>query len=377
MIRPSSVALAVLTLTNVAHADLVEDPCACSAAKPGFFRRDKLTGDWDEHRDNLEKEGVTIQATYSLEEFAAPHLAKNFVTGGLFVTSLDIELNKLMATGEGDDVEESHLGQIHASALAIHGGGLSAELDDVYGISGNSAPNDARAFELWYEQPLKSFKIRAGLLSADQEYVLAAHSTALLNATFGIISQLSYNVLGPVYPVATPGASARMDSDLLTVKAAIYDGDQKNKHGLPTNLFHEKSYLAIGEVELAKLLKLGSWHHSSTNSDGYYAILDHQVDGRVGAFARVSYSPGKAVTSYIDTGIRIGPGPLRPKDFMGAGIAFVRTRPDEVSIGGAQIVYELTYQAQFGWLTIQPDFQLLAQRGRTTPIGAVRVTIVL
>src|SRR4051812_31429147 len=97
MIRPSSAALVVvLTTTLTAHADLVEDPCACSAAKPGFFRRDKLTGDWDDHRDNLEKKGVTIQATYSIEGFAAPNLPKTFIEGGLFVASLDLELGKLM-----------------------------------------------------------------------------------------------------------------------------------------------------------------------------------------------------------------------------------------------------------------------------------------
>src|SRR4051812_35884269 len=97
MIRRSSGAVVLLaSLTSIAHADLVEDPCACSAAKPGFFRRDKLTGDWDEHRDNLEKKGVTIQATYSIEGFAAPHLPKTFIEGGLFVASLDIELGKLM-----------------------------------------------------------------------------------------------------------------------------------------------------------------------------------------------------------------------------------------------------------------------------------------
>ena len=360
-IRLSSFAL-LLVFTSIAHAELKEDPCACSAAKPGFFRRDKLTGDWDEKRDDLEKKGVVIQGTYSIEGFAAPQLPRSFVEGGLFVASLDLDFAELGTEG---------LGQLHASALAIHGHGLTAELMDVYGVSGNSAPRDARMFELWYEQPLKSFKLRAGLLSADQEYVLAGHSTALLNATFGIISQLSYNVLGPVYPIAAPGVSARVESDLLGAKAAIYDGDQTNYHGLPTNLGHEKTYLAIGELELEKLVKLGYWHHSRTDSDGYYAIVDQQVSKQVGAFLRVAYSPKQPVQSYVDTGIRIGPGPLRPKDFMGAGVAFARTD------SGAEAVYELTYQAQFGWLTIQPDFQFLQQRARATAIFATRVTIVL
>lgn len=384
MIRLSS-ALLLCGLVSTAAAELKEDPCACSAAKPGFFRRDKLSGDWGDERTDLEDKGVTIQGTYSLDAFATTGLAHDARVGGLFVTSLDLELDKLVTDA---------LGQLHFSALAIHGNGLTAEVGDIYGISGNTAPQDVRLFELWYEQPVKALKIRFGMLSADQEYVLAAHSTALLNATFGIISQLSYNVLGPVYPVGTPGVSVKLapdDGARLAVRAAIYDGDKPNfdgsaemartsYHGIPLDLGREQSYLAIGEVEAGKLVKLGTWHHSGNDSNGYYAIVDHQLEGsRVGAFVRASYSPKQAVAGYLDTGIRIGPGPLRPKDFMGAGIAFARTEATDASpmTGGAEFVYELTYQAQFGWLTIQPDFQLLQLRDKTYPIIATRVTVVL
>ena len=45
-------------------------------------------------------------------------------------------------------------GHRHLSAFAIHGHGLSAELDDIYGVSGNVAPRDVRLFEAWIEQAL-------------------------------------------------------------------------------------------------------------------------------------------------------------------------------------------------------------------------------
>jgi len=351
----------VLLLVCAATADAApkHDPCACSPAKPGFFRRDVLSGDWGGLRDDLHDDGITVAATYAAEVFAAPGLPRDAVMAGLAVLAIDADLATLLHDG---------LGTVHVSGLAIHGDGLSAELMDVYGVSGNVAPADARLFEAWIEQPIERFTLRAGLLSADQEFVLARHSAALLNATFGIISLFSADILGPVYPVATPGASARFESDAVTVRAALYDGDQRNDHGIPTAVGDHA--FAIGEVELAQTFKLGAWHHS-VHGSGYYAIASRQLERYLGAFARVSASPDQAVRLYIDTGIRIGPGPLRPKDFASVGIAFARAGV------GAQTVVEATYQLQAGWLTVQPDLQLLLLRERTAGIAGVRVTVAL
>src|SRR5438093_8637286 len=125
--------LLVLLAARVASADLKEDPCACSPAKPGFFRRGNLTGDWDGIRDRWNARGIIPQAVYAGETFAAPGLHNRLVAAGLFVVSLDLELDKLV---------DSHLGQLHLSTLAIHGRGLTAELDDIYGVSGHRATPD-------------------------------------------------------------------------------------------------------------------------------------------------------------------------------------------------------------------------------------------
>ena len=353
--------------STVARADVKEDPCACSPAKPGFFRRGNLTGDWDGERDKLKDEGVVPQLVYAGEVFAAPGLPHQLRAAGLLAAQIDLELEKLVHEG---------LGQLHASAFAIHGQGLSAELADIYGVSGNVAPSDVRLFEAWVEQPISKATIRAGLLSTDQEFILAKHSTALLNATFGIISQLSFNLAGPVYPVATPGASSRLELDGFTARAAVYDGDQTNVHGLPKGL--GSHVLAIGEVEVGELVKLGAWHHTKFGS-GAYAIVDHQLGRYLGAFVRGGISPKEGVRGYIDTGVRIGPGPFRAMDFIGVGVAWARTQltGDGSFAMGDQIVLEATYQAQFGWLTIQPDFQIVMLQDRTAAILATRMTVVL
>ena len=355
-----SMAVASLVIAGTAHAEPKHDPCACSAIKPGFFRRDALSGTWGGLRDDLHDDGVTVSATYAAEVFATRGLAHDAVVAGLAVLAIDADLATLVHDG---------LGAMHVSGLAIHGDGLSAELMDIYGVSNNVAPSDARLFEAWAEQPLGGgVTLRAGLLSADQEFVLAKHSAALLDATFGIISLFSANVVGPVYPVATPGASVRFEGERVTVRGALYDGDQHNAHGIPTALGEHA--FAIGEVELLQTLKLGAWHHTA-RGNGYYAIASRQLDRYVGAFARTSVGPDQPVPLYIDTGIRIGPGPLRPKDFASVGLAFARAD------AGAQTVVEATYQLQVGWLTVQPDLQLLLLRERTAGIAGVRVTVAL
>jgi carbohydrate-selective porin OprB len=353
----------LVALAQVAHADLMPDPCACSANKPGFFRTGTLTGnsdDIDKLRAAWKDDGFIPQLTYASEVFTSPELSHHAVFAGLVVLGLDFDFGKLVTDG---------LGTAHVAAVGIHGDGLSAELKDVYGVSGNVAPQDIRLFEAWVEQSISKFTLRGGILAADQEFILARHSTALLNATFGIISQLSFNLSGPVYPVGTPGLSGRFELTGFTARAAVYDGDQANVHGIPRGLGSD--VLAIGEVEYGELLKVGAWHHSKFGN-GAYAIVDHQLGRYLGAFVRGGASPNEPVRGYIDTGVRIGPGPFRDGDFIGAGVAWART-----DMMGDQIVLEGTYQAQFGWLTIQPDLQLVMLHDRTAAIIATRVTIVL
>jgi carbohydrate-selective porin OprB len=154
------------------------------------------------------------------------------------------------------------------------------------------------------------------------------------------------------------------------VRLAVYDGAEHGEHGIPDAIGPDS--LVIGETELGKLLKLGAWHHS-VHGNGAYAIIDHQLGRYLAAFARVSYSPRQLVETYIDTGIRIGPGPFRPRDFIGVGVAYAQTSDPML---GSQPLVEATYQAQFGWLTVQPDAQLLMEHPRTTAILATRVTVV-
>jgi len=171
--------LAILLVTQSARADVTVDPCACSPNKPGFHRASALTGDWGGARADLFEDGIKVTAAYAAEVFAAPGLddGDRIVEAGLASLAIDLELGKLV---------DDHLGSIHLSGFGIHGKGL--QLMDIYGVSNNVAAEDVRLFEAYYDQPIGPVGVRAGLLSADQEFLIAEHSTVLLDATFGIVA---------------------------------------------------------------------------------------------------------------------------------------------------------------------------------------------
>jgi carbohydrate-selective porin OprB len=350
----------IACLATTAHADVpAPDACACSPNKPGFHRLDVLTGDWGGRRSDLIEDGIKFLATYSPELISAPAISdRPVVFAGLGALSVDLDLGKLATAG---------LGNIHISGFAIHGRPLSQRFSDVFTVSNNLANKDVRLFEAWLDQPLGPVSVRAGLLSADQQFTLATTSVVLMNATFGIFGMLSKVLSGPVFPIATPGLAISTDNGPIKTTWAIYDGERINSHGIPTEI--GDTALLMGEVAFADTLKVGAWRHG-TIGHGYYAVFDHQLTTILGAFARVGIAPHLSPDIYIDTGFRIGPGPFRPKDFISVGIAHAGATT------GYETVIEATYQYLVrGWLTIQPDVQVLLDRNGTTGIVATRAVI--
>jgi carbohydrate-selective porin OprB len=352
----------VCLATSTAYADLpAPDPCACSPNKPGFHRADALTGDWGGVRKDWGDDGFKIQPSYAWEVFTAPELGDDsIVTAGLASLVVDLELGKLAS---------KKLGSFHVQGFGIHGRNLSQRLMDVFTVSNNSADRDLRVYEAYYDQPIGPVTIRAGVLAADQQFTLANTSVVLLNATFGVIGITSYNIVKPTYPIGALGVAITTETGPVTTTLALYDGDNPNSHGLPSAI--GDNALVMGELEIAGTFKLGTWRHTALGS-GYYGVLQRQLERHLAVFARVGVSPDAAGMSfYADTGIRIGPGPLRPKDFFSAGLVHADTTV------GSQTLVELTYQYLVkGWLTLQPDVQLLLDRTGTVGIAAVRGVVV-
>jgi hypothetical protein len=341
----------LLVLTSVARAD----EFATSPARPGYEAEDTIIT--FARRTKLAERGLMLEATYAFEMFFAPQLEDRVTQGGLLMVELDIDFTSLV---------HRRLGALRISTASTHGGSPTLELMDVHGASGNTAPEDNRLFEAWYEQPIGPVTVRGGILAVDQEFNYADPTTTLLGATFGITSQFSFNVGGPAYPVGTPGVSARYEQDKVLLQAAIYDGTQTNTRGIPTEL--GPSTLVLTEATWNRDIGVGAWRHSEKGT-GVYATIDHKLDDFVEAFTRVGLS-GSGMKTYLDAGVRIGPGPLRPHDFVSVGLAFAQLDT------GDQILIESTYEAQIRWLTIQPAVQLMMLREQTVGIVATRMTVV-
>ena len=77
------------------------DPCGSSMTKPNVRRPASLTGNWGGARDTLDDHGLDISANYAPEIFASPETDPHDVIAGLAVVSVDLALDKLIASGLG------------------------------------------------------------------------------------------------------------------------------------------------------------------------------------------------------------------------------------------------------------------------------------
>lgn len=297
-------------------------------------------------------DGVEYEATYAVEAFAAPTFEGRPVTvSGLAALALDVDLAVLAS---------EHLGTLHVAAFGLHGRSLSEQLMDAFGVSGNTGTPEVRLYETWYEQPVGPLALRAGLLTAE-EFTVAEHSGGLLAATFGILGSLSYAIGNPVFPVATPGASARLVTDEVTVRAGVFDGDQVNRHGVPTEV--AENAFALAEVEIATTFKLGGWHHTAKGS-ALYLVVDRQLAEQLAAFVRISASPEDVLPFYLDTGVQLAR--------LSLGLAFAQAD------SGPQTLVEACYELVVrGRLTLQPDLQVLLLRDDTVVVFGARATVAL
>jgi porin len=270
-----------------------------------------------------------------------------------------------------------------------------------------------RLYELWiqHETAEGGFRIRAGMLSPEQDFVRSELADSLQNGAFGWPPFTAMNVPSTGYPFTAPGALVGIQPTTnLWMNAAVFDGNPEpyDSRGRPVNphsyrVRFDEGVFGLWEVglrhrgRLPGVIRGGLWFHSgrfaasdpsgqSTHSGngGLYQLADQTLwaereggeDGpRVEGFVRMGWAPEdrNPVDLYAEAGLSAtGWVPGRGEDALAAGVAWTRTGADTqrqaAAFGapepGEELVLEVLYDLVVRpWFHLQPDLQWVRHPG--------------
>jgi porin len=374
---------------------------AALQAPPSWWEEPTLLGNRGGIRPALAEAGVTFVLAFTGEVISNVDGGLERDTGAdlLLDWVIDADLNKAIGwTG----------GSARINPMWLAGDGITGDVGDVTITSNITGGGGVRVFEAWLQQSLfdNAFSLRAGVLAADQEFVLTNAGTLYYNSVFGGPVFLTPNVRWPIYPVGAPGARARVDATKsLYVQTAVYDGDpgreEFNKTGTRVRFADEEGLFWIAETGLTlgvthpTLLRAGAFVHSAEFVEhttgrakdrlhGGYVVAEQKiVPGKVDAFLRlgIAQEDRAFVSLGLDTGVNLtGLIPGRPADVLGIGVIyarisadFARAQPDEPH-WGYESVLEVTYKIVVTpSLSLQPDLQYIVHPGGSTALSDATV----
>jgi porin len=318
----------------------------------------------------------------------------------------------------------------HASAITIHGTGLSsAYIGNISQVSSIEAEPATRLNQAWLEMPVGPLRLRVGKFPATPTFVTSATAAFFVNTTFGWPTSFGSDLPdgGPAWPLSAAGVMATTAAEApVRFSAAVFTGrpsgqygnDPQRNDGYGFRTFALRGQpFAIAEVAVtagAAVFKLGGWRHfdrfdqvrdADRNPDvvfrgnwAGYGVVDlrltpeGQEGRRLNVFARATLSPAdrNLVPFYLDGGLVLtGPSPSRPHDAIGLGwthVAITRTLAAAPPPRSEDVI-ELGYLLQLTpALSFHPNVQLVinpvtdaAKAGRRTPTilaPGLRATIV-
>ena len=338
-----------------------------------------LTGDWDGLRPYLERTGIVLTFEYVNDFLANVHggIQRGAVGFGVFQPQVDLDLKKVVGW-EG--------GRIHIHGLVTHGAAFSpTHLDNILAASNLEAGSVARLYAFWFEQDAlnERLSVRAGLMSADSQFVQSKTASNFINNGFSWPTFLAANLPagGSAYPLLAPGIRVLIKPTVDTAfQAAVFSGDPSGKNGsnqrepLPTGtvvsfsggafVIAEVSYLPNQSKDAKGLpgaYRIGAWYHTGsrfgdqrfdntgrsladplstsiplehTGDFGIYGVIDQMLyrvpgtdDQGLSGFVRGGGVPNdrNLISFYADGGLVYkGLMPGRPDDKIGVAAAYAR-----------------------------------------------------
>jgi porin len=372
-------------------ADLLAKPPAQTSAQQGDpWKRDKLTGDWDGLRTALSNRGIDLSINYIGEMFgAAGAIRQGIGYEHRFELSVDTDLEKLTGwNGATTHVTVYQIGHAHGLPAADYTGSI-ADPSDIEALP------STRLFTAWFQKNFLDDKVslRLGQIAADDEFMISATATNLLNSTFGYPTLLATDQFqgGPAYPLATPGGRLQLKpTDEWTFLAGVFSGapagdnctmlpQQCNRYGTTFSL--SGGALWVGEAQygvnqgkdakgMPGVYKLGGWYATAGFPDQHFGLsaagvpvslasplsvlpLNHQGDWGIygvadqmiwraekgaqslNTFFRAGVSPWdrNLVEGYIDWGFGLkAPLPGRDDDVLSFGMAYTVISSEAVAL---------------------------------------------
>jgi porin len=359
---------------------------------PSVWDREAFLGDLGSVRPGLEERGVTFTLAYTGELLANVH--GGIDTGSEYEGLLDLVVDADLAKALGWNG-----GSMRLNPLWIEGQGLTRDyVGDLTRISNIDARDEVRLFEAWLQQALweGAVSLRGGLLAADQEFAISAHSALFVNGTFGMPIVVSGNEPVPVYPLGALGLRLRAEPAAgFYLQGAVYEGhpgaEHQNETGMQLRLRDDEGTVTfveagwVREGPWAGSLKAGAVYHSADFVDhdsgeperghtAVYVVVEQALRPEgLAAFARVGGAPeSKTVISfYVDAGlVYTGLLPGREEDVLGLAAVYAELSRDyadtqaDPSAWDHEIVIEATYKVVISrWWSLQPDFQYVIHPG--------------
>ncbi|MEM8844165.1 MAG: carbohydrate porin [Pseudomonadota bacterium] len=364
-----------------------------SIALADSTQRQNLTGNWGGTRDQLEKNGIDLEAVYTFEVFTN-------VSGGDTTSDSTNVLGNIDLTAT---LDTEKLGWWKGGTFFIYYENLHGDenkTDDAVGgpldsVSSLVADSFSQFSAWWYQHEFASGKVRlkAGKDDANTEFMSSDTTGAFINAGFSSPA----NILYPTFPDPGLGFMGEFQVvDWLSLSAGIYGADLNGRSNQDQGLF-DGDHISLAQFNItptagdyAGTYRFGGWYSTLEtdeivpdgetpkdydNNYGLFVLFDQPIyvpkndnGRRVDGFFELSWAPDdrNLVTNYFAFGTLVtGLIPSRPADQTGLAFSFAEASNNLSSEGITdEKVFELFYSANVNpWLAVQPDLQWILDPG--------------
>ena len=373
----------IITILTMNHPLLPQTPLDETGADS--IKSNYLTGDWGGFRQSMVDHGITLELTYTGENFynASGGIKQGYTYLGNLDTTLDINFMDLISWKGAE---------LFIYGLGGHGGSPTEFAGDMQASSNIETGMDYyKLYEIWFQQSLLDDKISflMGLHDLNSEFYVNDPAGLFFNSSLGIGADLSQTgVNGPsIFPSAALAARLKVQPiEGLYLMGGAYNAiagnpdfpektyaDFKFKSGILG--ISEAGYYKEGETKIA----FGGWGYSvkepsvkngkSTQPYGAYLLADKTIAQNYSFFFRggIANKELYSIEYNLSTGIVIS-GAIFSRENDQFGLAstsiIAPAYLSQIGMDTHETSIELTYRLQITpWLAFQPDIQYIINPG--------------